>query len=187
MDNKIWAETLLVAYTRFDSVIFNLDKVFESKISGMYGRTGSCEKQFDNLLKLVIRKKNIQYAKSIVDSVFRNIDKDIEILKLKHLKYQPYSVIGENYGISIRTVFRKYDMQLESFAKKLARMGFDFIKCNEIWGDDNFLIKIYGKLVEKNLVYKKPKKAVSTVFIGKYIEEKSKNQNDRLNHNYIFK
>ena len=75
---------------------------------------------------------------------------DREIILLSYVDGVASAKIAELQNISIRSVFRKKNMAIHSFAANLSMLGYSDQKFSDMYGTEHWLSEIYNRFVAKN-------------------------------------
>ena len=178
MDNKIWARTLLNLYEHLKGMINSSEHQINSTIRCMGQQGGDTLRQFDKLIKQIAHKDLYKLTLQLIDDILNQMNEK-KILIMRHIEHMPCKCISEVTNMSLRTVFRKYDAEVESFAKTLNFLGYDCNKCNETWGDIKIFRNIYTRIERNEIAYSKEPKITFCMDI-----EKRKDDNALFNYGH---
>lgn len=135
MDNRLWARTLLACYSRLPRAMTNVDKTVEAKIWDCFKGGGDALNELTQLSMIMLRKKSLELAKVAVDEVLDAYERDrFATLSRKYIESMTFRQISEATAMSIRTVFRRHDAELDRFSRELERNGYDTEFCEKEWG-----------------------------------------------------
>lgn len=154
MDNKIWARTLLDLYEKLNCMVNSSERQIDSMVRCMGQQGGDTLKQFDRLIKQIAHKDLYRLTLQLIDSILDRMEKK-STLVMRHIENKPYRVISVETNKSLRTIFRKYDAEIENFAKILHCLGYDSAKCNEVWGKEKTFKNAYARIEKNEIAYSK--------------------------------
>lgn len=154
MDNKIWARTLLDLYEKLNCMVNSSERQIDSTVRCMGQQGGDSLKQFDRLIKQIAHKDLYKLTLQLINKILSKMEKK-ETLIMRHIEHKPYKVISVQTNKSLRTIFRKYDAEIDNFAKIMNCLGYNFDKCNQLWGDIKAFSSTYERIVKNEMAYSK--------------------------------
>lgn len=137
--NMIYAKTALEGYTKVEDVIEIMDESFLKKAIVPYGRYKTAEKQAEELIGLIEKKKRLI-------AFYSDITTAVHGLKSEHrrLLEEKYGMVGG--GVSDeqnRNYYRKLLLATRKFALQMEELGYDEEKYQSLIKEFYFLDEIY--------------------------------------------
>ena len=155
-NNLIWAKTLLSVYRYFQRIAGALDKVILQ--SGMNCTSVCLQNFFQNnafavsnkIIELSQRKVTIINLKILTEDVLSEINQqDAQILIEKFVEGKKAKALAENFDISLRTIFRKIDCALGSFASRMTAKGFSHAKLCKMCEKEAWINSVFERFANK--------------------------------------
>ena len=122
---KLWIKTLVSSMKIFPEIIKTIDKIIEVQastitfMSDIYSSKGSTLDQAEEIIDLSERKKSILNIYMMMQTVLKNTDRDRQefLIKKFYSKYTNDELAAE-YGISVRSIYRKTEKIIDELCKK---------------------------------------------------------------------
>lgn len=148
---NLWSKTLLLSYRHLEPLCGSIDKIIE-KIGISAG------KMYDNafstlqkIIELSERKITLINLKLLIENTLSKIKKEkASILIRRFIDNITYKNLQEEYNTSLRTVFRKLNLALNSFSSHLLLNGFDDKKIENMVKRENWICGIHKKLEQES-------------------------------------
>ena len=147
---KLWIKTLISSMKIFPELIKTIDKIIDMRAStitfmaDIYSSAGSTLEQAEEIIDLSERKKSILNIYLMMQTVLKNIDREKQefLVKKFYSKYTNEELANE-YGISVRSVYRKTEKIMDELCKKCMEQNWSlkFIESqvkDESWLKDKF-------------------------------------------------
>lgn len=135
----IYAKTALTGYTKVEDVIEIMDEAFLRKAIVPYGRYKSAEKQAEELIDLIEKKKRLI-------AFYSDITTAVNGLKPEHgrLIREKYGMVGGGVSdVPNRNYYRKLLLATRKFAGRMAELGYDEKRYESLIKEFYFLDEIY--------------------------------------------
>ena len=150
---KIFAKTILTAYSSLEYMAEQIDILVRKKVACSYSTGDVCvsaERQIEDILVLMNKKANLINLKLLADEVLSTMDgASKNVLADRYIKkIRPEKTI-EQLGISRRTFFRRLERAEESFAKGCFMRGYDKNWLEENYFDQSWVKDLFFRISQK--------------------------------------
>ncbi len=156
MKNCLWAKTLLSVYRYLERIAGALDKIIlqsglnSSSILGQNYFYNNVYSITQKIIDLSERKVTLINLKLLVEDVLGELEeKDAQILIEKYFDGVKSTELMQRHGISMRTVFRKLDCALNSFASKLIVKGYPDRILSQNLRNEGWIKNVYERFASK--------------------------------------
>ena len=128
---KKWSNTVLVAFSALPKIVKELDFAFNSRLKSSFGsihlKNGvSTLKLVEEMVEINSYKSRLALLKVCVCAALERLSADERsVLTARIIEKKTFQEISDMSGMSLRTVFRKFDRAQENFAKALSLQGLD--------------------------------------------------------------
>lgn len=155
-NDYVWARTILSVYRYLERIAGAIDKIIMKKalssanICGQNYYQNNIYTLSQNLIDLSERKVTLINLKVLIEDTLGVIDKnDANILIEKFFDGVKSKDIAQRHEFSMRTVFRKIDSAVQSFAKALCMKGYGDIALQDMLKDESWILCVYNRLSTK--------------------------------------
>lgn len=154
MQDLIWTESLLKAYSRLDSYIEKINKrvnvVALTQPSVQYGTT--TEVVAEKIFKLIDKKKVVIKTKFLIEEILMKINpKYASVLKMRFVDNKTIENIADYFCVSSRTV-RRYILEGVNYFKKiLNKKLLEDRDLLQMYKNETWMASIYYDNVKKRL------------------------------------
>lgn len=152
-DKILWAKTLLSVYRYLERITGAIDKIImkralgSANISGQNFYKNNVLSISNKIIDLSQRKVNLINLKVLIDQTLTEIpNEDAVMLIEKYFDGVKARELVEIHNISMRTVFRKLDSSLLSFANKLSFKGYSPAKLQNWLSNEQWILNSYIRL-----------------------------------------
>ncbi len=146
----VWSKTLLSVYRYLERIAGAIDKIIlKSGINSL----NICGQNFyhnntraitQKIIELSERKVTLINLKILVDETLKSINQEYaEFLIEKYLDGVKSKELMERHNISMRTVFRKLDTALKSFASCLIKKGYNNFYLTTMLKNEEWILNVY--------------------------------------------
>lgn len=155
MENKqlIWAKTFLVAYKYLGTLCSAIDRIIDATAENsfycgsIWRESNSIYNVSNKILSLSERKIDYINLKVMVDKVLKKMSrKHAKILILRFIEQLSPDDIAGVIHMSTRSYFRLYKSSLESFAKTMKQLEFNFEDIEKRYLQDAFIESVYEQV-----------------------------------------
>lgn len=128
---KNWSNIALVAVSRTQKMLDDLDFAFNSRLSSTFGsihlKNGvTTEQLIGEMLKINDCKRKIVEMKAAVEAALDCLDDyNRQTLKKRLLDKMSFREIADDDGVSLRTAFRRFENAQMAFLRALRRQGYN--------------------------------------------------------------
>ncbi len=153
----VWAKTLLSVYRYLERITGAIDKIILR--SGLNSANICGQNFFQNniltvtqkIIDLSERKVTLINLKILIDDTLKSIDQEsAEFLIEKYFDGAKARELVERHEISIRTVFRKLDAAVKSFAIGLSKKGYPDFRLASMLENEEWILNVYRTLLNGN-------------------------------------
>ena len=134
---KIFAKTILTAYSSLEFVVGQIDVLVRKKVASGYTSGDACvsaQRQIEEIVVLMDKKANLINLKLLADETLSKMDRaGSSVLTDRYIKKIKWQQSMEQMGLSKRTFFRRLERAHESFAKSCFARGY-----NQTWLEENY-------------------------------------------------
>lgn len=151
---KSWSNTALVAYSLLPKIAKELGFGIESRVKSSFQsrhlKIGvSTEQLIGEIIELTEQRRKIINLRFIVSRALESMKEDTrKILTDRMIKKKTFQQIADEYGVSLRTVFRRVANAEEEFAHNLRRCGYTDAWLEREYGQDKYLAPISKRIKE---------------------------------------
>lgn len=153
---NIWSKTILSVYRYLENISNAIDNLVRKKCiySSFYncGRNTNTYDYTNKILELTERKVQLINLKVITEDILMEL-KPVErkILTLYYVDGIKNKELAELLGMSIRTLFRKKMLAINSFDKILKLKGYTDAKLSNMFSGEKWLNNIYVRTLNSEL------------------------------------
>lgn len=134
------SKVLLTLYKNLSKVIVENQKSVLKRTKFNYGMGRLSTLQlYEEIIMLNQEKALLLNLKNVMDKAFSLLDEDKRIIYLRFIKNIKFSEIAKMLGISMRQVFRVYDIALSSFQAQLEYLKYSADRIENEFGE----LKLY--------------------------------------------
>lgn len=150
---KNWSNTTLVAYPLLPKIVENIDNGVKIRVNSSFQSKHlqlgiSNERLIGEILDLNEEKRKIVNLRYIVSTSLDALkDKYKSVLIDRLMNKKTFQQIAEENHLSIRTVFRRFLVAEESYAKILESHGFGENYLEKEYGDDKYISKVHTRVM----------------------------------------
>ncbi len=155
MSNNSWSKTALEAYRYLPRVCYAYDKIIKTRAcnSAYYGESTTFN-SVENVIKFIIdmseRKKNLINLKLSIVKALKSIDKkNAKILIFRFIDGKKFCELAEIFKVSMRTLFRRINVALDSFESVMQKLGFGNKEMNKMFVKERWIMDIYDSYNSK--------------------------------------
>lgn len=155
MSNNSWSKTALDAYRYLPRVCYAYDRIIKTRAynSAYYGEVStfnSVEKVVDFILEMSERKKNLINLKIAIEKTLKEMEKkNAKILIMRFIDGMKFCDLAEQFKVSMRTLFRRLNIALESFSNLIQKYGFGEKEMKKKFESENWIIGIFNSYNSK--------------------------------------
>ena len=178
MKNNLWQKTILELYVDYDSKIRGYDAKIDKLVRRGFDVKLSTLDLVENMRLLILYKKNVQYAKIIVNEVFSKVDVKKSIVYQRYYLGLKFVDIAKKMKLQLRTVFRHFDKEMNTICFIMNSLGYDNDTLEKEFSFDSFFMNAYNRISAKQdkVSYQNPK---VNVLITNKNEQTDKNYNTK--------
>ncbi len=150
--NKNWSNTALVAYSLLPKIAKQLDNAILNRIRAGFQskhlQSGvSTQRLLNEIIELTEEKRKIVNLRYIVNNALKQLDdEEKSILNERINDKKTYKEIAKEYGIALRTAFRRVDIAENHFAKALKNDGYGESWLAKEYSNDKYIYSIYKRI-----------------------------------------
>ncbi len=146
-EEKLWAKTLLTAYTYLDEAAFEADRRLMDEALYSWRSPRSAEGVCRQLMQIVAVKEGYINAKVITKQCLDDIaDKYRRALVCRYIKKYTYTVIAQVAKVSERSVYNHMLRAIDAFALALKKRGYDAKRMKEMFDGNSFIMGVYRRI-----------------------------------------
>lgn len=151
--NKNWSNTVLVAYSLLPKIVRELNFGVKTRVNSAFQsrhlKMGiSNEELIGEILELTDEKRKIVNLRFVVqDALERLSTAEKNILVARIIEKKTFQAISEEFGISLRTVFRRVNAAEEAYASALYRAGFTEDWFEREYANDKYISPIHDRIM----------------------------------------
>lgn len=154
MKDNCWTKTLLGTYRYLENIAGAIDKiVMKTALNSFHFCREECNNVYsisNKIIDLADRKVTIINLKIIIDEVLMEIpESDAKLLIERYFENVKCRVMAENFGVSMRTLFRKLTNAENNFTKKLIAKGYGENRLNELLKNEKWILNYYDQVAHK--------------------------------------
>lgn len=171
-NNLIWTKTLLTVYRYLERICGAIDKIVMKSalncgnIIGQNYHHNNVLTISQKIIDLSERKVTLINLKILIEEVLSKMDtKDARLLIEKFFDGAKSRELAEGHNLSMRTLFRKLDGAMESFASRLKMLGYNDSKIEKMLENEGWINNVYDNLSKK----KEEDFTVSSLFLAKAV------------------
>lgn len=153
--NKNWSNTVLVAYSALPKIANQLDSGVKTRINSSFQskhiRNGvSTEQLIGEIISINDEKRRICNLRFIVSAALNKMPlTDRRLLIARIVRKHTFQKIADDFGLSLRTVFRRIEHAEECFASNLKAMGYTEEWLKKEYGNDRFILPVYNRIISE--------------------------------------
>ena len=159
--NKNWSNTALVAYSALPKIAkeldFSLAKLVNSSFKSAHLKNGvSTLTLIGEIMDVTEEKRKIVNLRYIVLSALNNMTEEgRRVLVARMIRKRTFRELADELGLSIRTVFRRFEDAQNEFAHNLKIAGYGESWLENEYGKDPYISRIREQfLADKYVVAK---------------------------------
>lgn len=149
MKNNLWQKTILELYVDYDSKIRGYDSKIDKLVRRGFDVKLSTLDLVENMRLLILYKKNVQYAKIIVNNVFSKVDVKKSIVYQRYYLGLKFVDIAKKMKLQLRTVFRHFDKEMNTINFIMNSLGYDNDTLEKEFSFDSFFMNAYNRILAK--------------------------------------
>ena len=152
--NKTWSNTALVAYSALPKIVKELDltlvRLVKSSFKGAHFKNGVSNMQLiGEIMDVNEEKRKIVNLRYIVSTALNALSEEAKhILVGRFIKQATYRDLADELGVSIRTVFRRFENAQDAFAHNLKICGWTESWLENEYGNDKYISAIRIRFIE---------------------------------------
>lgn len=152
--NKTWSNTALVAYSALPKIAkeldFSLARLVKSSFKGVHLKNGVSNLQLiGEIMEVNDEKRKIVNLRYIVSSALDGLsDTSRAVLTGRIMKKQTLRELAQELGLSIRTLYRRFQDAEKEFAHALKIAGYTEDWFEKEYGNDKYISHIHDRLAE---------------------------------------
>ena len=151
---KNWSNTALVAYSALPKIVKELDltlkRLVNSSFKSVHLKSGISTMQLiSEIMEINEEKRKIVNLHFIVSTALDGMSEEARRLVIgKILQKRTFNDLSKELGLSLRTVFRRFEKAQEEYAGLLTRAGYTESWLEQEYGNDKYLKPIRIRLLE---------------------------------------
>ncbi len=152
--NKSWSNTMLVAYSLLPKIVHDLNFGVKTRINSSFQskhfKMGvSTEQLISEILELTEEKRKLVNLRYLVREAMDSLTPVArKMLAARIIGKKTYQSLAAEYGVSLRTAFRRVENAEASYALALKRQGYTDEWFEKEYGGDKYIKPIRQRILQ---------------------------------------
>lgn len=155
MKNNVWAKTILTAHRYLERICDAIDRMVEANAMNSFYVTGTTFMESsvmvvaNKLIELGERKKTLINLKVLVEEALASCgEESSDLLIEKYMEQGKAKEIAEKHNYTMRTYFRRLAAAEGQLMEKVALLGYNERRLQEMLKGEKWILDIYCQLSE---------------------------------------